>query len=64
MRDLQRRGRPLIVGLSLCLGFFAGSWATTRWLAGNIQARIDLRAELRRDIEDARRTLAQLEADT
>ena len=35
-----------------------------RWLAGNIQARIETAAGLGRDIEDARRTLAQLEADT
>ena len=56
--------RPVIVGLSLWIGFFGGSWATTRWLAGSVQARIETRAELNRDIEDARRTLAQLEVDT
>ena len=56
--------RPLIVGLSLWLGFFAGSWATMRWLTGSIQARIETRTELNRNIEDARRTLAQLEVDT
>ena len=56
--------RPLIVGLSLWIGFFGGSWATMRWLAGSIQARIETRAELGRDIKDARRTLAQLEVDT
>ena len=56
--------RPLIVGLSLWLGFFGGSWATMQWLARSIQARIETRAELGRDIEDARRTLAQLEVDT
>ena len=66
MRELLAKAwqRPLMVGLSLWLGFFGGSWATMRWLAGNIQARIETRAELVRDIEDARRTLAQLEADT
>ena len=42
--------RPLIVGLSLWLGFFGGSWATMRWLASNIHDRIE--------------TLAELEADT
>ena len=35
-----------------------------RWLAGSIQNRIETRAELNRDIGDARRTLAQLEVDT
>ena len=66
MRELLAKAwqRPLIVGLSLWIGFFGGSWATMRWLAGSIQARIETRAELGRDIEDARQTLAQLEADT
>ena len=66
MRELLVKAwqRPLIVGLSLWIGFFGGSWATMHWLAGNIQAQIETRAELGRDIEDARRTLAQLEADT
>ena len=66
MRELLVKAwqRPLIVGLSLWIGFFGGSWATMRWLAENIQARIETRAELGRDIEDARRTLAQLEVDT
>ena len=66
MRGLLAKAwqRPLIVGLSLWLGFFGGSWATMRWLAGSIQARIETRAGLGRDIEDARRTLAQLEVDT
>ena len=66
MRELLAKAwqRPLIVGLSLWLGFFSGSWATMRWLAGSIQTRIETRAELNRDIEDARRTLAQLEVDT
>ena len=43
MRELLAKAwqRPLIVGLSLWLGFFGGSWATMRWLAGSIQARIE-----------------------
>ncbi len=56
--------RPLIVGLSLWLGFFGGSWATMQWLSRSIQSRIETRAELNRDIADARRTMAQLEEDT
>ena len=35
-----------------------------RWLARSIQDRIETVAGLGRDIEDARRTLAQLEEDT
>ena len=66
MRELLARAwqRPLIVGLSLWIGFFGGSWATMRWLAVSIHDRIETRAGLGRDIEDARQTLAQLEADT
>ena len=66
MRELLLKAwlRPLIVGLSLWLGFFGGSWATMRWLSRSIQARIETVAGLGRDIEDARRTLAQLEVDT
>ena len=56
--------RPLVVGLSLWMGICAGSWATMRWLARSIQARIETAAELDFDIEEARRTLAQMEEDT
>ena len=66
MRELLVKAwlRPLIVGLSLWLGIFAGSWATMQWLSRSIQDRIETAAELGREIEDARRTLAQLEVDT
>ena len=66
MRELLLKAwlRPFVVGLSLWLGFFGGSWATMRWLATSIQARIETAAGLGRDIEDARRTLAQMEVDT
>ncbi len=65
MRELLLKAwlRPLIVGLSLWLGFFGG-WATMQWLSRSIQTRIETVAGLDRDIEDARRTLAQLEEDT
>ena len=66
MRKLLLRAwvRPLVVGLSLWLGIFGGSWATMRWLWVRIEARIEMVAGLHRDIEEARRTLAQLEVDT
>ena len=56
--------RPLVLGLSLWLGIFGGSWATMRWLTMSIQERIETAAGLDRDIEEARRTLARLEVDT
>ena len=66
MRELLLKAwlRPLIAGMALWLGTFGGSWATMRWLSRSIQTRIETRAVLGRDIEDARRTLAQLEVDT
>ena len=66
MRALLLRAwlRPLVVGLSLWLGIFGGSWATMHWLWTRIQIRIETAATLDLDIEEARRTLAQLEAAT
>ena len=66
MRELLAKAwqRPLIVGLSLWIGFFGGSWGTMRWLARSIQERIERIAELDYDIHDARQTLAQMEVDT
>jgi len=66
MRELLVKAwlRPLIVGLSLWLGFFGGSWATMRWLAGSIQDRIETLARANARIEEAHETLAELEADT
>ena len=66
MRELLVKAwlRPLIVGLSLWIGFFGGSWATMRWLAGSIQDRIETLAMANVRIEEAHETLAELEADT
>ncbi|WP_420464407.1 hypothetical protein [Candidatus Palauibacter sp.] len=51
--------RPLIVGLSLWLGIFGGSWATMRWLWTRIPARTETA-----NIREARQTLARMEVDT
>ena len=56
--------RLLAFGLSLWLGIFGGSWGTMRWLSRSIQARIERVVELDYDINEARRTLAQMEVDT
>ncbi len=47
MRELLVKAwqRPLIVGLSLWLGTFGGSWATMRWLSRSIRNRIKLSNE-------------------
>ena len=66
MRELLLKAwlRPLIVGLGLWLGIFGGGWATMQWLSRSIQDRIEKVTELDYDIDEARRTLAQMEADT
>ncbi len=66
MRELLLKAwqRPLIVGLSLWLGFFGGSWATMRWLGWSIHDRIETLAAANARIEEAHETLAELEADT
>ena len=56
--------RPLVVGLSLWLGICGGSWATVQWLSTRIQSRIQTVAVLDLSIEEARQTLARLEATT
>ena len=56
--------RPLIVGLSLSLGIFGGSWATMHWLSRSIQDRIETLAEVDVRIEGARETLAEMEETT
>ena len=65
MRALLPRAwlRLLIVGLSLSLGIFGGSWATMRWLWTRIPARTETATALAFDIEEARRTLAKMEVD-
>ena len=45
-------------------GIFGGSWATMRWLSRSIQDRIETLAVANGRIEQARETLAELEADT
>ena len=56
--------RPLVVGLSLWLGIFAGSWATTHWLSARIQSSIEDAGALEFRIEQARQTLARIEEET
>ena len=66
MRALLLRAwlRPLLVGLSLWLGIFGGSWATMHWLSGSIQSNIETAGALDFRIEQARQTLARIEEGT
>ena len=56
--------RPLVVGLSLFLGFSGGSWALMHWLSTSIQSRIETLAVLDVRIDQARETLAEIEDTT
>ena len=56
--------RPLVVGLSLFLGFSGGSWATMHWLWRSIEVRIEALATLNRQVEEARWTLDEIEETT
>ena len=56
--------RPLMVGLSLFLGFSGGSWATMHWLWRSIEVRIEALATLNRQVEQARWTLDEIEETT
>ena len=53
--------RPLVVGLSLFLGFSGGSWGLMHWLSTTIQSRIETLATLHVRIEQGRETLAEIE---
>ena len=66
MRALLLRAwlRPLVVGLSLWLGIFGGSWATMHWLSTRIQSRIETAGALEFRIEQARQTLTRIEEGT
>ena len=66
MRELLAKAwlRPLIVGLSLWLGIFAGSWATMQWLSRSIQDRIETLSMANLRIEGGREMLAEIEETT
>ena len=56
--------RPLVIGLSLFLGFSGGSWGLMHWLSATIQSRIETLATLHVRIEQGRETLAEIEDET
>jgi hypothetical protein len=66
MRELLVKAwlRPLIVGVSLWLGIFAGSWATMRWLSRSVQNRIEERSMVDLEIAGGRGMLAEIEETT
>ena len=56
--------RPLVVGLTIFLTISGGSWGLMHWLSASIQSRIETRAALDVQIEDARFFLAEIEETT
>ena len=53
--------RPLVIGLSLSLNICGGSWAAMRFLWTAIEWKVGTLAALTADIEQAHRTLTQME---
>ena len=66
MRELLLKAwlRPLIVGLSLFLGFYGGGWAAAHWLSRSIDSRFETLAAVNVRIERARETLAEMQETT
>ena len=66
MRELLLKAwlRPLVVGLSLFLGIYGGSWATMHWLSRSIDSRFETLAEVSVRIVRARETLAEMQETT
>ena len=55
---------PLVAGLSLSVGICGGSWAAMRLLWTAIEWKVETLAALTADIEQARRTLTEIEETT
>ena len=56
--------RPLVVGLTLCVGISGGTWGLMHWLSVSIQSGIETLAVLQVRIDQARETLAEIEDTT
>lgn len=56
--------RPVAVRLSLFLGICGGCWATMHWRSTSIQRELETWAAVGQEIEQARETLAEVEATT
>mgnify|MGYP005847841649 CR=1 FL=1 len=56
--------KPTLIGLSLCLGIFAGSWGLMQYLAWSIEQKLEQGAALAVEIEQQEKTLAKLTAQT
>ncbi len=66
MRELLVKAwlRPLIVGVALWLGIFAGSWATMQWLSRSVQDRIEERSIVDVEIAGGREMIAEIKETT
>ncbi len=66
MRQLLLKAwlRPLIVGVSLFLGFYGGAWVTTHWLSRTIDSRFEELGDVNLRLVGAREMLAEIEETT
>ena len=56
--------RPLVVGLFVFPGIFAGSWGLTQWQSSRVERLVERQEVLRRAIAQEQQTLEQLQAQT
>jgi Fe2+ transport system protein B len=56
--------KPLLIGLSLLLGIFAGSWGLTAYFSHQITQQIQQQAQLTQQIDAQQHTLNQIQAKT
>ena len=66
MHGLLRRAwlRPLVIGLSLFLGIYGGSWGLLQWQSSRVQRLLETQETYRRGIAQEQRALDQLQAQT
>ena len=56
--------RPLVVGLFVFLGIFAGSWGLTQWQSSRVERLVERQETLRLQVAQEQQALAQLQAQT
>ena len=56
--------RPLVVGMFVFLGIFAGSWGLTQWQSSRVQNLVERQEALRLQVAQEQQALEQLQAQT
>ena len=56
--------RPLVVGMFVFLGIFAGSWGLTQWQSSRVERLVERQETLRLQVAQEQQALDQLQAQT